>query len=128
GRTGRRGEQGVRIAPAGNAAQWLCEAAIENSQLAKPVMLPPGCARLLTNPCSTGVAPELAASTDCHVLFRRDAKVLRRLGKDRALFIDRLGELRWPTRVRNLGSHDKSVVDERIGVHHGPDVRGDALA
>jgi len=62
------------------------------------------------------------------MLFRRDAKVLRRLREDRALFVDRLGELRWPTGVGNLGSHDKAVVDERIGVHHGPDVRGDALA
>jgi hypothetical protein len=67
-------------------------------------------------------------STGCRVLFRRDAKVLRRLRKDRALFVDRLGELRWPTRVGNLGSHDKALVDERIGVHHRPDVRGDALA
>jgi hypothetical protein len=62
------------------------------------------------------------------VLFRRDAKVLRRLRKDRALFVDRLGELRWPARVGNLGSRDKAVLDERIGVHHRPNVRGNALA
>ena len=62
------------------------------------------------------------------VLFRRDAKVLRRLRKDRALFVDRLGELRWPARVWNLGSREKTVLDKRIGVHHRPNVRGDALA
>ena len=77
---------------------------------------------------ATPAAPEFAVSTGCRVLFRRDAKVIRRLRKDRALFVDRLGELPWPTRVGNLGSHDKAVVDEWIGVHHGPDIRGDALA
>src|SRR5262245_17951195 len=75
-----------------------------------------------------GSCPRVIPPQPASVRFRLDAKVLRRLCKDRALFVDRLGELRWPTRVGNLGSYDMAVLDERIGVHHGPDVLGDALA
>jgi hypothetical protein len=62
------------------------------------------------------------------MLLCRDAKFLRCLHQDRALFVDRLGELVRPARIWNLSGHDKTVRDNRIGVHHRLDVRRNGLA